>query len=175
MKKLFLLDGKQLPFKDGGEPEVFFNGEWYELVDDQEGEFYFMYEAKAHYVEVAMNIEPDFSDLLESFALCISLLAGLQMSEAIVNTPFGEKSVGSFIGNCEELHDKFMHKEQPSYIVASSHGENLADPKCKDNFSAFRGGDGFAYSEALKEYKGLLKLDTTTLAVLARVIESTDY
>lgn len=172
MKNL-LLDGKILPFQDSGEPKVFYMGNWHELVDDQDGEPYFMYHGKANYLEQAMDTEPAFSDLLESFALCISLLAGLKMSEAMVNTPFGEKSVGSFIGNCEELHDKYTYQIKPTYIVASSHGPTLDDSV--DNFSVFRGGDGHAYSDSLKEYKGLLKLEDTTLAVLARVIESTDY
>lgn len=61
-----------------------------------------------------------------------------------------------------------------SYIVASTHGEQL-DDDCEDRYSVFRGEDGNAYDEALEEYNGRLKIDDAQVVVLARIIESTDY
>lgn len=62
---------------------------------------------------------------------------------------------------------------EATYIVASSHGPTLDNSV--DNFSVFRGEDGNSFSQASEEYDQLLTLDTTTLAVLALVVKSTDY
>lgn len=50
MKKAYI-NGLEVPFKDLGEPQITFEGETYEVVTDQNGEPYFMYNGMAVYVE----------------------------------------------------------------------------------------------------------------------------
>lgn len=52
MKVELLLEGTELPFKDGGEPQVKYKGRWQEVVEDQDGDWYFMYQGKAVYVKI---------------------------------------------------------------------------------------------------------------------------
>lgn len=53
MKVILLLKGIELQFKDGGEPKVKYKGRWHEVVEDQEGDWYFMYQGKATYIKVS--------------------------------------------------------------------------------------------------------------------------
>src|SRR6184192_848933 len=46
------INGMEIPFKDLGEPQVTFEGETYEVITDQAGEPYFMYNEKAQYIEL---------------------------------------------------------------------------------------------------------------------------
>lgn len=46
------INGLEIPFRDLGEPEVTFEGETYNVITDQTGAPYFMYNDKAQYIEL---------------------------------------------------------------------------------------------------------------------------
>lgn len=164
MKKA-LLNEVEIPFIDAGIPKVRYENELYEVVQDQSGEPYFMLQGKALYIEIVSDTCPQDDSVLNAFKEAV---AWISLLNDAVKWPEAGEAIKGFMQHIAELE-----KEKATYIVASSHGPTLDDSV--DNFTAFRGGDGYAYSEAHKEYKKLLDVDTCTLAVLAKVIESTDY
>lgn len=46
------INGMEIPFKDLGEPQVTFEGETYDVITDQTGAPYFLYNQKAQYIEM---------------------------------------------------------------------------------------------------------------------------
>lgn len=46
------INGMEIPFKDLGDPQVTFEGETYDVITDQTGEPYFLYNQKAQYIEL---------------------------------------------------------------------------------------------------------------------------
>lgn len=164
MKKA-LLNEVEIPFIDAGIPKVRYENELYEVVQDQSGEPYFMFDGKALYIEIVSDTCPQDDTVLTAFKQAVVLVSLLNDT---VKSPDAAEALKGFIQHIAELE-----KEKATYIVASSHGPTLADSV--DNYNVFLGGDGFAYSEAKKEYKSALERNSCTLAVLAKVIESTDY
>lgn len=63
---------------------------------------------------------------------------------------------------------------QPTYLVAITLGDISTDDN-KDEYFVFRGEDGNALELAKAEYNRKLQESDVAIAVLARIIESTDY